>query len=164
MSETTIGSLEGETMTNRHFVIENRAQLDHLRAFVRGVSDADLARPMPAGWTVAAVLAHVAFWDQRLLVLLEQHALPGGGTLPAAARESDVHWINDAAKPLMLALSPRVAAELAVSTAEAVDARIEALPDDFVARNTAAGSPLNLLRAEHRREHLDEIAHALARR
>jgi mycothiol maleylpyruvate isomerase-like protein len=151
-------------MANRHFITENRAQLDHLRAFVRGVSDADLVRPMPAGWTVAAVLAHVAFWDQRLLVLLEQHAPPGGATLPAAVRESDVHWINDAAKPLMLALSPRVAADLAVSTAEAVDRRIEALPDDFVARNAAAGSPLNLLRAEHRRQHLDEIARALSPR
>lgn len=151
-------------MPNRHFITENRAELDHLRAFVCGVSDADLARPMPAGWTVAAVLAHVAFWDQRLLVLLEQHAPAGGATLPAAVRESDVHWINDAAKPLMLALSPRVAADLAVSTAEAVDRRIEALPDDFVARNAAAGSPLNLLRGEHRRQHLDEIVRVLSPR
>jgi hypothetical protein len=149
---------------DRHFVSENREQRDHLRAFVRGISDADLVRPMPAGWTVAAVLAHVAFWDQRLLVLLEHHAPSGGTTLPAPPRESDVHWINDAAKPLMLALPPRVAAELAVSTAEAVDTRIEALSDDFVARNKAAGSPLNLLRAEHRRQHLDEIERALARR
>ncbi len=150
-------------MANRAFVIENRVERDRLRAFVDGVSDADLVRPMPAGWTVAAVLAHVAFWDQRLLVLLD-HASSGGTRLPAALRESDVDWINDAAKPLMLALPPRAAAELALSTAKAVDARIEALPDDFVARNAAAGSPLNLLRAEHRRQHLDEIERAFARR
>ena len=30
-----------------------------------------------------------------------------------------------------------------------------------VARNAAAGNPVNLLRAEHRREHLDEIERTL---
>ena len=26
---------------------------------------------MPAGWTVAAVLGHLAFWDQRVQVVLD---------------------------------------------------------------------------------------------
>ena len=77
---------------------------------------------------------------------------PGRG--PRAANNADVDWINDATKPLTLALPPRLAAELAVAIAEA-------LPEEFLARNAAAGSPLNLLRAEHRREHLDEIEAAL---
>jgi len=34
----------------------------------------------------------------------------------------------------------------------------------LLAKNAAAGSPIKLLRAEHRREHLDEIEQALARR
>jgi hypothetical protein len=33
----------------------------------------------------------------------------------------------------------------------------------MLARNTAAGTPLNLVRAQHRREHLDEIEHAFGR-
>ena len=37
------------------------------------------------------------------------------------------------------------------------------LADDLIARNAVAGSPINLRRAEHRREHLDEIEQALAR-
>jgi hypothetical protein len=40
---------------------------------------------------------------------------------------------------------------------------VAALPDDLLAKNAAAGSPINLRRAEHRREHLDEIEQALAR-
>jgi hypothetical protein len=42
------------------------------------------------------------------------------------------------------------------------DAAVEGLPEAFVAANAAAGNPVNLLRAEHRREHLDEIERALA--
>jgi hypothetical protein len=64
---------------------------------------------------------------------------------------ADVDWINDAAKPLILA----------VAIAEAVDRKAKTLPDEFVARNAAASKPLNLQRAQHRREHLDEIERAL---
>src|SRR2546427_3768530 len=89
-------------------------------------------------------------------------------TLSLHGRSSDldhtaVDWINDAAKPLLLALLTRRAADLAVSIAEAVDRKAKALPDEFVVRNAAAGSPVNLLRAQHRREHLDEIDQALRR-
>ena len=40
---------------------------------------------------------------------------------------------------------------------------VAALSDDLLAKNAAAGSPINLLRAEHRREHLDEIEHVVGR-
>jgi Mycothiol maleylpyruvate isomerase N-terminal domain len=56
---------------DRSYVAENDAQRERLRALVRRLSDRDLAGPMGAGWTVAGVLAHVAFWDQRILVLLD---------------------------------------------------------------------------------------------
>ena len=75
----------------------------------------------------------------------------------------DVEWINDAAKPAQLALAPRRAATLAVETARATDQAVAALSDELLAKNAAAGSPINLLRAEHRREHLDEIDEMLRR-
>jgi hypothetical protein len=77
--------------------------------------------------------------------------------------ERDGDWINDAAKALCLALPPRVAADLAVSVAEAVDRRVAAVSDAIIEANARAGSPLNWRRAEHRREHLDEIERALRR-
>ena len=140
--------------TDRSYVARNNAERARLKALVARASDADLAKPMPAGWTVAAVLGHLAFWDQRILVLLDGWER---GVAPRLENAADVDWINDAAKPLLLALPPRKAAETAVAIAEAVDKRVAALSDDFVAKNAAAGSPLNLLRAEHRKEHLDEI-------
>lgn len=60
-------------------------------------------------------------------------------------------------KPLLLALAPRRAAELAVGIAKAADGKVAALSDDFLVQSEAAGRPLNMLRAEHRREHLREI-------
>jgi len=62
---------------------------------------------------------------------------------------------------MFLALPPRRAAELAVSIAQAVDAKVAGLSDDLVARNAAAGGPVRLSRATHRCEHLDEIERAL---
>jgi hypothetical protein len=148
---------------DRSYVDTNAAQRQRLRALVDRLSEEDLRRPLPAGWTVAAVLAHLAFWDQRILVLLERWDRGGAGAEPRQINQADVDWINDSAKALCLALPPRVAAQLAVSTAEAVDRKLEALTEERLAANVAAGRPLNVLRAEHRREHLDEIARALGR-
>ena len=144
---------------DRSFVSENDTQRARLRTLVTRLSDADLARPLPADWTVATVLGHVAFWDQRALLLLDawQHK----GIAPSPSHEADTDWINDAGKPFLLALPPRQLADLAVSIAEAVDRKVAALPDDLVTRNTEAGSPINLRRAEHRRQHLDDIESAL---
>jgi hypothetical protein len=58
---------------------------------------------------VAGVLAHLAFWDQRIVVLVER--LKRGATVPVE-NPIDVDWINDAAKPTQLALPPRRAATL----------------------------------------------------
>ena len=144
---------------DRSYIADNAAQLDRLRALIRRLSDQDLARPMPAGWTIAAVLAHLAFWDQRARVLMERWA---AGHAPRAFGHDDVDWINDAGKALCLALPPRAAADLCLATAEAADRAVAALPDDRLAANAAAGSPVAVLRATHRREHLDEIERVLA--
>jgi hypothetical protein len=143
---------------DRTYIAQNDAERGRLRGLVGRLSDADLVRAMPAGWTVAGVLAHLAFWDQRILVLLEQWERSPSKP-PRIENEADTDWINDASKPILLALAPRQAANLAVAIAETVDGKVAALPDDLVARNAAAGSPLNLLRAEHRAEHLREIGH-----
>jgi hypothetical protein len=144
---------------DRSHVSENLREYQRLQALVARLSDADLGRSLEAGWTVAGVLGHLAFWDQRILVLLDQWEQ--SGAIPPALDDAATDWINDATKPLLHALPPRRAAELAVAIAAATDARVAALPDRSVAANKAAGHPLNLLRAEHRSLHLDEIERAL---
>jgi Mycothiol maleylpyruvate isomerase N-terminal domain len=145
------------------YVTENNHERGRLRALVDRLSDGELARPLDAGWTVGAVLAHLAFWDQRALILIERWEKEGPRAVPRSIDGQDVDWINDSAKALCLALPPRAAARLAVAVADAVDRRVEMLSAELVAANAAAGGPINLLRAEHRREHVDEIERAVGR-
>jgi len=145
------------------YATENNHERARLRALVDRLSDGELARPLDAGWTVGGVLAHLAFWDQRSLILIERWEKQGPGAVPRSIDERDVDWINDSAKALCLALPPRAAARLAVAVADAVDRRVEMLSAELVAANAAAGGPINLLRAEHRREHVDEIERAVGR-
>ncbi len=120
------------------------------------LSGEELSRPMPAGWTLAAVLAHIGFWDARAIFLLDKW---GRGVEPSTAdyEPEDVDWLNDSAKPLCLALPPRDAAQLALRLAEETDGKVEALSDEMLAKIRAVGSPFNLSRANHRKEHLDDI-------
>jgi hypothetical protein len=150
--------------TDRSYVAENQTQLARLEALVGRLGDRELSRPLEAGWTVAGVLAHLAFWDYRIVTLLDAWGADGRGTPPPAYDGAAVNWINDAGKPLCLGLPPRVAARLAVDAAIAADERVAGLSEAQLAANAAAGRPISVLRAEHRREHLDEIERALATR
>jgi uncharacterized damage-inducible protein DinB len=149
-------------MVDRSFVAKNNAARERLRVLVTRLSDEELGRPMEAGWTIAATLGHMAFWDARGLYLMDKWE---GGIAPSAAdlEPEAIDWINDATKPLCLALSPRSAAQLALQTAEQTDRRVEALSDEMLAQVRAAGQPFNLSRADHRDEHLDEIEALLSR-
>jgi len=147
---------------DRAYVSENRAELERLRALVDRLSDQELSRPMEAGWTVAGVLAHLAFWDYRIVTLVDQWGPDGRGMVPRACEEAAVDWINDASKPLCLGLPPRVAARMAIDAAVAADERVAGLLETQLAANKDAGGPISVLRAEHRREHLDEIERVLS--
>ena len=140
--------------TDRSYVKQNDAERRRLEALIARLDDATLARPLPAGWTVAAVLGHLAFWDQRIVLLAER--LRQGAAVPRQ-NDDEVDWINDAAKPMLLAMPPRRLADLALSIATLADRAVESLSDEQLVKNAALGSPINVLRAEHRREHLDEI-------
>ena len=148
---------------DRSYVAKNNAERARLRALVARCTDDMLARPASGGWTVAGVLAHLAFWDQRIVTLVEAWRRAGIAAVPATLDGSGIDWINDAAKRMFLALPPRRSAEIALEIADRVDALVAALPDDLVTRNAAAGNPVNLLRAEHRHDHLGELERVIAR-
>jgi uncharacterized damage-inducible protein DinB len=148
---------------DRSYIAENNAERERLKALVERLSDDALSYPMPVGWTVAGVLAHMAFWDARALFYMNKWE--GGITPSETDREPEnIDWVNDSAKPLCLALPPRAAAQLALRLAEETDARIAALSDDLLEKIIAIGQPFNLSRASHRSEHLDEIEQTLQAR
>ena len=141
---------------DRSFEIENARQRERLSALVRRLGPADLARSLGHGWTVADALVHLAFWDLRASVLLDRVAR--GNLEPS---QTDVEVINETVRQLSAAIPSPEAPRLAVSAAEQVDRRIEALADSTIQTVRAAGNPVNLPRHPHRREHLDEIERLL---
>lgn len=55
-------------------------------------------------WTVATLLAHLAFWDQRVLALLRRWKEKGVDLSPI-----DADAVNETLRPLCLALALRAA-------------------------------------------------------
>lgn len=138
---------------------ENARELERLRGLVERLTDEEVGSPVDEHWTVAGVLGHIAFWDGRVLALA-QKLESGRPFSPSDDEPEDVDWINDAARPLIHAIAPREAAQLALRIAEETDRKVASLPPDRVFPNDPA-SPLNALRATHRAEHLDQIESAL---
>lgn len=142
--------------------VETDAERARLRSLVTRLSDAELSQPMPDGWTVAAVLAHMGYWDARAIYFLDKWG-PSGE--PSVYEPEDTDAANEAAKPLCLALPPRIAAQLALRLAEEADGKVRRLSDAMLEKIRQKGDPpFSLSRGGHRKEHLDEIEHALGLR
>jgi hypothetical protein len=131
-----------------------------LRSILEGLTDEELALPAGDGWTVAGYLAHIAFWDYRVMVLLKRWEKTGVGSSPI-----DTDAVNDGMKPLCLALPPWVAANLVIEAAEAVDAALENLPDglEHGIEELVRQGIFRRNRSIHRNQHLDEIEQVVAR-
>ena len=56
---------------DRSFVEQNRASTNRIRALVARLSDDEMQRRVGQHWTVAIALAHLAFWDRRVLYVLD---------------------------------------------------------------------------------------------
>jgi hypothetical protein len=125
-----------------------------MKALVARLSDTQLAAMVNEYWSVAGILGHIAFWDGCALFLAGK--LRRGEPLTPSDEPESVDWINDSSRPLIHAIAPRALAELAVSIAEETDQLVASLPDELLA-DLDETSPLNLERAGHRGEHLDEI-------
>src|SRR5712691_5852538 len=99
---------------DRSHDVETDAERERMCSLIEGMSDADLSRPMPAGWTVASVLAHIGFWDARAIYWLDKWA---GGVAPTPYEPENTEAVNESAKPLCLALPVRAAAQLSLRLA-----------------------------------------------
>jgi hypothetical protein len=139
---------------DRSYIEANTRERERLRALVERLDDEALRAPVNEYWTVAGVLGHVAYWDLRVLVLSEK--IDGGEPWAEDDTEPDGDWLNDTMRPLIHAIAPRVAAELALETAERCDARVEALPANRLWPGDPE-CPISAKRWEHRAEHLNEI-------
>jgi hypothetical protein len=135
---------------------QNAESRRRLEALVSRLTDTDLALATHYGWTVAALLAHLAFWDHRMSVILKRWQEHGLDSSPI-----DSAAVNDALKEICHALEPRTAANLALIAAEKVDSEFETLSEEFVkqieehAATTSTQYRMN--RSLHRNDHLNDI-------
>jgi hypothetical protein len=134
------------------FTLPNNQSRARLEALTRRLTDGDLTRTTAAGWTVAALLAHLAYWDERMVVLLKRWKEHGVDFSPV-----DADAINDALKPLCLALEPRKAVALCLEAAAAADAELETITPELYAEIQASGTHFRFDRSLHRDDHLGAI-------
>ncbi len=168
---------------------QNDANRERLKALCRRLYEADLLRDAGDGWTVAAKLAHIAFWDRQVLLMLEvfERAEARRGDvgqliartrdwLPFAAveqwRRVGVDWndaagrsqdaLNAAALPAWLAVPPHVALRQAVNSAEVLDGTIASLAPRLLNMILASHLAWVLQPGVHRGDHLDQITGILS--
>ena len=139
------------------FTQDNNTCRQRLADLARGLTDEQLRRTNPDGWTVAALLAHISCWDQRHLHLLHRWRAGGVDESPF-----DSTAVNASMKHLCLAVEPRVAVELCLDAAEAIDAELETITPELMAAIEASPNFFRFNRSLHRHPHLDEIEQLVA--
>ena len=140
---------------DQSFIERNRASTNHIRALVARLTDAEMQQPIGEHWTVAIALAHLAFWDRRVMYVLDMTERDGVLFIP----EIDI-FVNDLSLPLWAAIPPREAGRIAIETAEALDRQLEGFPPALL-EELYAYNKRWVVRALHRGEHLDKVDAAL---
>lgn len=141
----------------RLFVAANTKERNRLISLVGGLTDEELKLPLGNDWTIAVALAHLSFWDQRALFLVRRWR-NSGVVKPSPI---DIDLTNDSLLSLWLAIPPRAAADLAVSSAEQIDRELEEAPSDLITKIENLGESFRLYRSIHRKLHIDEIEEVL---
>jgi hypothetical protein len=140
---------------DRSFIELNRASTERIRALAARLTDDEMQTKVGEHWTVGIVFAHLAWWDRRVMYVLDMTEKEGKLFNP----EIDI-FVNDLSLPLWAAIPPRAAARIAIETAEILDKRLEeyspALLEEIYNYNTRW-----VIRALHRGEHLDEAGAGL---
>lgn len=134
----------------------NRRSTQRMIDLAARLNDAELLTPVGEHWTVAIVYAHLAWWDRRVMYVLDRSARDRKLFIP----EIDI-FVNDLSLPLWAAIPPREAARIGIETAADLDRRLEAY-DPVLLEEIYAYNPRWVVRALHRNQHLDEAVAALA--
>jgi hypothetical protein len=135
---------------------QNSQSRQRLQSLVDDLSADDLAHTTDYGWTVAALLAHLAFWDHRMSNILKRWQT---GELDSSEIDSAV--VNDSLRVICHALDPHAAIELALSAAQKIDSELEILSADDVKKleehAAATNTQFRMNRSLHRNAHIDDI-------
>jgi hypothetical protein len=133
----------------------NSASTERIKKLAASLTDEQMQTRVGEHWTVAIALAHLAWWDRRVMYVLDMTAKNGKVFIP----DIDI-FVNDLSLPLWAAIPPREAARIAIETSEDLDKRLEVYPMDLL-EEIYNKNKRWVIRALHRNEHLDEVVAAL---
>ena len=135
---------------------QNANSRRRLAGLTQTLTDEDLARSTDYGWTVAALLAHLAFWDHRMSAILRRWQEEGLDASP-----NDMMVLNEALQVICHAVEPGAAIGLAIAAAEKIDAELDVLTaertKEIEAHAAATETQFRMNRSLHRDGHLDDI-------
>jgi len=140
---------------DRTFMELNRASTERIRALAARLTDEEMQTKVGEHWTVGIVFAHLAWWDRRVMYVLDMTEKDGRLFIP----EIDI-FVNDLSLPLWAAIPPRDAARIAIETSETLDKRLEDYSPELL-EEIYNYNERWVIRALHRGEHLDEADAAL---
>lgn len=129
----------------------NRESTDRMKQIVLGLTDQQMKSTLPNGWTISVTLAHLAFWDQRVIHVIEM-AKKDGSVTPSNFDDS----LNDMMEPFLSAIPAEKAASMAVEISTRLDQILEECSADIIDQ-LAAANPRWVDRSLHRNAHLDDI-------
>ena len=136
----------------------NRASTERIKQLAASLSDEEMQTRVGEHWTVSIALAHLAWWDRRVMYVLDMTVKNGKLFVP----EIDI-FVNDLSLPLWAAIPPREAARIAIESSADLDAQLEAFPQDLL-EEIYNYNKRWVVRALHRNEHLNEVDAALKAR
>jgi hypothetical protein len=129
----------------------NRQSSERMASLVQRLSPEQLTQTADDQWPVYVSLAHVAFWDQRAIHVIEL-AKKNGELVSPLFDDS----LNDILAPILGAIPPEKAAGLAVELAGKLDRMLEECPPELIDRMMQVNNRL-VERSLHRTAHLDDI-------
>jgi hypothetical protein len=133
----------------------NRLSRERIRSLAERLTDEEMQTKVGEHWTVGVVFAHLAWWDRRVMYVLDMTEKNGKIFNP----EIDI-FVNDLSLPLWAVVPPREAARIAIETSETLDKQLEEYSPALLEEIYNSNKRL-VIRALHRNEHLDEADAAL---
>ena len=135
---------------NAYFV-ENQNATRRMERLVEPLTAKELTQKIGETWTISMTLTHLAFWDQRVIHVIEM----AEKSRPILAPFFD-NQINDILAPFLSAIPPKKAARMAIQIAKTLDQKLANCSPDFIEEMLAVNNRL-VQRSLHRNDHLDEI-------
>ena len=140
---------------DQSYIEQNRASTERIRALVSRLTDDEMQTKVGEHWTVSIALAHLAWWDRRVMYVLDMTARDGKLFVP----EIDI-FVNDLSLPLWAVIPPRDAARICIETSAMLDKQLEEYSPELL-EEIFNYNKRWVIRALHRNEHLDEVDAAL---